>query len=282
MNLVEMCNSRRDPQLLFQPGNKPNSHLFAVYSNYPYVRWTSPLAEVLFRTSVLLHVANTASGTDGGNLFEAAFKTVLLNGTEVKLSLRKLDVIEKASTKDQPATITFAESGHQRVELTLQRKRATTSTTEQESFDSIKDPLKAWMSLNSCREVNAKGENFIFPCNNFPLVDFMDMQNRGYNFTVGNSHSMRFIKLPKGQPTAQQIETHFDDQCWTEESPLHLVYIAPYTFNASFKTTTAVPASLRNRIQVYVACLSMSELTEMFKRTLATGSQVSESTNPIE
>ena len=229
--------------------------------------------------SVLLHVTNTASGTDGGNLFETAFKTVLLNGTEVRLSLRELDVIEKAPTKDQAdITITFAESGHQSVELTLQRKEAKASVTEQESLTSTKDSLKAWMKLNSCQKaVNARGEKIIFPCSGFPLVDFMDKQNRGYNFTVGNSHTMHFIKLPKGQPTVQQIETHFDDQCWTEESPLHLVYIVPRALNAPFKTTTPVPASLRNRMKVYVAHLSTSELNDMFNRTLVTGS-----TNPIE
>ena len=257
VNLMQEINDEGDPQKLFTPDSKKNSFVFAVFPNHPCVRWTSPATEVLCKVSTLFHVATKAKGTDGGNLFEAAFKMVLLSGVEFKLPLIQLEPVPDGST------ITFAE-GEQSGAITLKKKK------DCPACDTTEASSKAWKELPVCKSVEEDGDCFVFPCNNFPLVDFMDKQNRGYNFTLSDSHSMKFIKRSSGQASEEEINKYFVQQGWSKESPLHVVYIVPDVFSKrkAFKTTTSIPLSIAEQMKVFVAPLSATEIRDLFNRTL--------------
>ena len=132
------------------------------------------------------------------------------------------------------------------------------------------------LSSATDREVVQVGDDFLFPCATFPLVDFMDKRNRGYHLSLSDSHSMKFIQFATGEgaPSEEkQIEKYFDQQEWNKESPLRVIYVVPSVSDTSkpFGTTTPVPAFLKDQMQVFVARLNSDELNNLFKQALKEG-----------
>lgn len=255
----------------FKAENKPNSALFTVHPNQPNIRWTSPATELLCRLSTLFHVVAQGTGIEGGNVLEAAFKLVLLSGTELKLPARQLNPVGKGNS------VKFIEDDQcSETTITLAKKKAVRAKDKKsfpESPDDYESSCSEWRRLPSCNTVEEVGDDFLFPCATFPLIDFMDKRNRGYNLTLSDSHSMKFIKFATGEGALseeKQIEKYFDQQEWSKESPLHVIYVVPSVSDMSkpFRTTTPVPAFLTDRMKVFVARLNSNGLNNLFNRAL--------------
>ena len=88
-------------------------------------------------------------------------------------------------------------------------------------------------NLKPCQTISEPCDDILIPSTELPFVDFMDIQNSGFQFDFENSHTMNFIK----SLTDTKIIEYFKAQNWTENSPLHLVYITRHdeTLSLGFK-----------------------------------------------
>ena len=249
--LMTRAFDTKNTEQMYNAQNKPNSFAFIIYPkghSKPVVDWASPTTKLLCILSSAHHLAQQASGTDGGKEFELLFKALLISGIEFELNVREYSE-NNTSSNDSSKTINFK----------IRKENLKNIITP---CVSVEESRTKWRNLKYCKTISDTCDDILIPCENFPLVDFMDKQNRGYQITTGKTHTMNFIK----NYTDSKIIEYFKAQNWTESSPLHLVYITRHdTFSLPKKFT--LPDQLKKCLKVYFIVLDTPVLSKLFEKT---------------
>ena len=246
---------------IYNEKNKTNSFAFIIYPlgySKPRVDWASPTTKLLCLLSSAYHLTQQATGTGGGKEFEILFKALIFSGIKFELNVQECSE-KKTSNK---VNIKF-KIGKEKLKNII-----SPCATEEET-------RTKWKNLKYCKTISDTCDDILIPCENFPLVDFMDKQNRGYQITTGKTHTTNFIK----NTTDAKLIEYFNSQNWTERSPLHLVYITRHD-TISLPQKFQLPDQLKNCLKVYFISLNPSTLSKLFEQTATVTQKIIDENKP--